>query len=401
MKKFFSLFLAIVLIFVTVGCTSAAKVKTEKVKFNKKLLKTTEFIDAGSKDTPLSVLREKPDDVTIFGEAVANKGQMVNFINKRNPAPKINCSVEQLVNHYYEEAELEGIRPDIAICQAIKETGSWNYGGDVVPEQNNYCGLGTTGGGVKGAYFDTPQLGVRAHIQHLLAYTSKEKPKLAIVDPRYELIEKFRPQIFGKIRTWTGLNGVWAVPGKQYGQDILNLWQQAQLPDASDASLQYANSQLEKNPDYLSYVYRGLVYFAKENYWNAQADFKTALEINPELSEALFNLALAQEKLNRPKEALVTYDKYLKLQPNSELGYYNRGNLYLQQKKYKEAIKDFRHTLEIEDRFVDAHNQIALAYFRQKKYKEAWQEIKIAATVNTTNKIVNENKSALEACIKK
>ena len=401
MKKFFSLFLAIVLIFVTVGCTSAAKVKTEKVKFNKKLLKTTEFIDAGSKDTPLSVLREKPDDVTIFGEAVANKGQMVNFINKRNPAPKINCSVEQLVNHYYEEAELEGIRPDIAICQAIKETGSWNYGGDVVPEQNNYCGLGTTGGGVKGAYFDTPQLGVRAHIQHLLAYTSKEKPKLAIVDPRYELIEKFRPQIFGKIRTWTGLNGVWAVPGKQYGQDILNLWQQAQLPDASDASLQYANSQLEKNPDYLSYVYRGLVYFAKENYWNAQADFKTALEINPELSEALFNLALAQEKLNRPKEALVTYDKYLKLQPNSELGYYNRGNLYLQQKKYKEAIKDFRHTLEIEDRFVDAHNQIALAYFRQKKYKEAWQEIKIAATVNTTNKIVNENKSALESCIKK
>ena len=112
-------------------------------------------------------------------------------------------------------------------------------------------------------------------------------------------------------------------------------------------------------------------------------------------------MALAQEKLNRPKEALVTYDKYLKLQPNSELGYYKRGNLYLQQKKYKEAIKDFRHTLEIEDRFVDAHNQIALAYFRQKKYKEAWQEIKIAATVNTTNKIVNENKSALESCIKK
>lgn len=402
MKKIFSLCLAVMLIFFTAGCTSAAKVKTEKVKFDKKLLKTTEFIDVGAKDTPLSVLREKPEDVTIFGDAVANQGQMVNFIKKRNPAPKINCTVEELVKYYYEEAEIEGIRPDVAICQAIKETGTWNYGGDVVPEQNNYCGLGTTGGGVKGAYFDTPQLGARAHIQHLLSYATTRPPKLAIIDPRYELIQKFRPQIFGKIQNWTGLNGVWAVPGKQYGQDILNLWQQAQLPDASDASLEYANSQLAKNSaDVANFVYRGLVYFERQEYWNAQADFKTALEMEPNLSEAVFNLALTQEKLNRPKDALKTYDKYLQLQPNSELGYYNRGNLKLQQKKYKDAIKDFRRTLEIEERFADAHNQIALAYFRQKKYQDALTEIRKAAEVNTTNKIVNKNKSALEACIKK
>ena len=402
MKKFFSLFLTVLLIFATVGCSSAAKVKTEKVKFNKKLLKTTEFIDAGAKDTPLQVLRESPEDVTIFGDATVTQGQMVNFIKKRNAAPKINCTVEELVNYYYEEAELEGIRPDITICQAIKETGSWNYGGDVVPEQNNYCGLGTTGGGVKGAYFDTPQIGARAHVQHLLSYATTRPPKLAVVDPRYELIQKFRPQIFGKIQNWTGLNGVWAVPGNQYGQDILNLWQQAQLPDASDASLEYANLQLAKNPnDAINYVYRGLVNFARQDYWGAQADFKTAGEIAPEMSDAVFNLALSQEKLNRTKDALATYNKYLEMNPKSELGYYNRGNLYLNLKDYKKAVADFRSTLEIEERFVDAHNQIALAYFRQKKYQDAWNEIKKAAEVNTTNKIVNENKAALEACIKK
>jgi tetratricopeptide (TPR) repeat protein len=89
------------------------------------------------------------------------------------------------------------------------------------------------------------------------------------------------------------------------------------------------------------------------------------------------------------------------MKPKSELGYYNRGNLYLQQKNYKEAIADFKRTLKIEERFVEAHNQIALAYFRQKKYAEAWQEIKKAAEVNTTNAIVNENKVALENCIVK
>lgn len=402
MKKLFSLFLAVMLIFLTAGCTDAARNKAPKVKFNKKILKSTQLLDAGEKDVPFMLLREKVEDVTIFGAPVANQGQMINFIRKRNAEPKLNCTVEELVNFYYIEAGREGIRPDVAICQAIKETGTWNYGGDVVPEQNNYCGLGTTGGGVKGAYFETPQIGVRAHIQHLLAYATTTPPRIEIVDPRYELIEKWRPQIFGKIKTWTGLNGNWAVPGNQYGQDILNLWQQAQLPDASDASLEYADRQLFENPDKAAaYVYRGLVYYAQENFWGAQADFKTALEIEPNLSAAMFNLALAQSKLKRTDDAIATYDRYLKLEPESELGYYNRGHLKLSQNNFDDAIKDFERTLAIEGRFVDAQNEIAIAHFRQKKYADAWKDIQTAAEINTTNKIVNANKSKLQACIKK
>ena len=239
MKKFFSLALILMLILSVTACVDAAK--KEKVKFNKKQLKKLELVEAPAQGSPMIVLREDYSDVPIFGAAVATQAQMVNFIKNRNPAPKINCTVEQLVHLYYVEAEREGIRPDIALCQAIKETGSWNYGGDVVPEQNNYCGLGTTGGGVKGAFFETPQLGVRAHIQHLLSYTSKRPPKVEIVDPRYELIQKFRPQIFGKLTKWTELNGVWAVPGNHYGEDILNLWLEAQMPDGSDASLEAAD----------------------------------------------------------------------------------------------------------------------------------------------------------------
>ena len=400
MKKIFSLTLAVILILLTVGCADA-KDKPEKIKFNKKMLKSVELVDAGARDIPMMILRESPEDVTIFGEPVANQGQMINFINKRNAAPKINCTVEELVGYYYEEAGREGIRPDVAICQAIKETGTWNYGGDVVPEQNNYCGLGTTGGGVKGAYFETPQLGVRAQIQHLLAYTSTEPPKLEIVDPRYELIQKYRPQIFGKIKTWTGLNGVWAVPGTRYGHEILNMWQQAQIPDASDASLEYAYDKLAANPDAEAYVYRGLVYFAQENYYGAQSDFKTALRLEPELSEALFNLALTQERLQLTTAAIETYDKFLALNPENSYAYYNRGRMKLAQKNYNDAIKDFRSALDIEGRFADAQNEIAIAHFRQKKYEEALQDIRTAAEINTTNSTVNTNLAKLEACVKK
>lgn len=146
--------------------------------------------------------------------------QMVAFLNKNNQSPKITCSVRELCQAFLDEGAIEGVAGDIAFCQAIKESGWFRFGGDVVPEQNNYCGLGTTGGGVKGAYFDTAQMGIRAQIQHLKAYASTEPLKKVCVDPRYSLVSK------GSAKNWEDLNGKWAVPGKDYGQDILRLHKQ-------------------------------------------------------------------------------------------------------------------------------------------------------------------------------
>lgn len=72
---------------------------------------------------------------------------MVRFIRQRNANPKLNAPLEDVVQAYYDEAGREGIRPDVALCQALKETGYFAYGGDVSPEQNNFCGLGATGNG--------------------------------------------------------------------------------------------------------------------------------------------------------------------------------------------------------------------------------------------------------------
>ena len=220
MKKFLNLALIVTLILSLTACASAAK--KEKVKFDKRALKKIELATSPRHGQPMIVLRENYSDVPIFGEPVATQEQMVNYINKRNPNPKLNCTVKQLVHLYYLEAGREGIRPDIALCQALKETGVWAYGGDVVPEQNNYCGLGTTGGGVKGEFFATARLGVRAHIQHLLAYSSTRRPTTPVVDPRYSIVR----QAYGSrtLGRWQDLNGRWAVPGNFYGQEILSMF---------------------------------------------------------------------------------------------------------------------------------------------------------------------------------
>ncbi|WP_293729257.1 glucosaminidase domain-containing protein [uncultured Phascolarctobacterium sp.] len=169
---------------------------------------------------------ELPDNyqsISIFGEAEATKAQAVALIKANNPQVRLACSVEELVDLYWQEAEREGVRPDIALAQSVVETGFYRYGGDVQHHQNNFCGLGTTGGGVSGASFKTPEIGVRAHIQHLLAYTQKRRPKTAIVDPRYELAHNIRLER-GVVDTWYGLNGTWAM-GSLYCEKIMAAYQ--------------------------------------------------------------------------------------------------------------------------------------------------------------------------------
>lgn len=166
-----------------------------------------------------------PVDLTneaILGQAMATPQQCVQYLLRVNPAPALSVSPQELVAYYYEEGAREGIRPDVAFAQALKETGYFRYGGTVTPDQNNYCGLGTTSSTVKGMYFPSARLGVRAHIQHLLAYASTKQPTEPVVDPRYTLVRS----IYGSktLDTWRDLNGRWAVPGHTYGQSIMELF---------------------------------------------------------------------------------------------------------------------------------------------------------------------------------
>jgi hypothetical protein len=108
------------------------------------------------------------------------------------------------------------------MAQALLETGFFRFGGDVLPAQNNFAGIGATGGGARGASFESARQGVRAHIQHLLAYTTVREPLRPIVDPRYHIVRSL-PQYFAQCSTWESLGGKWAIPGHGYGERIVKM----------------------------------------------------------------------------------------------------------------------------------------------------------------------------------
>lgn len=208
---------------------SETKVSTERKSFRERvdaiLAQIDESYDGEKKHYavfPGTPIITSVYDEHIMGTAMATEAQCVSFLLRNNPLPKISVSPEELVAAYYEEASKEGVRPDVAFAQALHETGFFNYGGTVTPDQNNYCGLGTTSSTVKGHYFPSARMGVRAHIQHILAYTTDRLPTEELIDPRYYVAKNAYGSL--GIDKWSGFNGRWAVPGVGYGEKVLTIF---------------------------------------------------------------------------------------------------------------------------------------------------------------------------------
>ncbi len=149
---------------------------------------------------------------------IKNEKQLYNFFMSKNPVAD-KKTVHTLAKLYITEARSEGINSDCAFIQMCLETGFLEYGNLVKKEWNNFCGLGAIDAEHPGERFATKKDGVRAHIQHLHAYSKDQDIKLVntCIDRRYKYV---KPR--GKAKTVFELAGTWAAD-KSYGQKLDNL----------------------------------------------------------------------------------------------------------------------------------------------------------------------------------
>lgn len=121
---------------------------------------------------------------------------------------------------YWQYGELTGLRPDILYAQAAKETGFGRYGGAVTPDMNNWAGIkikSPSGDKTEDhETFASPEDGVRAHFNHMCAYTGTEP----IGEPhdRYFVVKSI--SWAGTVENLEALGGRWC-PDLYYGYCIL------------------------------------------------------------------------------------------------------------------------------------------------------------------------------------
>ncbi len=155
--------------------------------------------------------------VPIMGRGSTTVPQLASFLLREHPQANAQ-EVLTLAEMYVEEARIEGVNHDVAFCQMCHETNYLRFGGDVSRHQNNFAGIGATGGGVPGDSFPDERTGIRAQIQHLKAYAGRKRLKRSLVDPRFWRVQR------GSAPYVENLTGKWAAD-PNYDTKIIQILQ--------------------------------------------------------------------------------------------------------------------------------------------------------------------------------
>ena len=182
--------------FVLTSCVSTKKLPAEY----------TENQQGGREIVPISR--------NLSAKGIKTQAELAAFFMQNNPGANRD-EVARLAGLYITEASAEGINSDCAFAQMCHETGFLTFGNLVTPEMHNYCGLGAIDAEHPGEFFESEEIGVRAHIQHLQAYAYPEGTPLhnELVDNRYKWVKK------GRAPTVFELAGTWAAD-KEYGEKL-------------------------------------------------------------------------------------------------------------------------------------------------------------------------------------
>ncbi|MCB1519094.1 MAG: glucosaminidase domain-containing protein [Hyphomicrobiaceae bacterium] len=153
--------------------------------------------------------------------ACATPGRMMSFATSRNG--RISSQFDGVATEYMRHGEALSVRWDYAFFQMLVETANLSFVGDVRASQNNFAGLGATGGGVRGEKFASVSDGVKAHLQHILMYAGEH-----IADPVAERTRKV--QEWGVLTSWqkslrgpmtfAQLTRKWSPKDRGYARDI-------------------------------------------------------------------------------------------------------------------------------------------------------------------------------------
>lgn len=156
--------------------------------------------------------------------ACATPGRLMAFAQSRNGA--LADKFDGVGTEYMRHGEALGLRWDYAFFQMMVETANLKFVGDVNAKQNNFAGLGATGGGEPGESFKSVSEGVKAHLQHVLMYTGEtvEEPVAERTRKVQEwgVLKSFQRGIKGAM-TYAHLTRQWSPKDRGYSKDIASV----------------------------------------------------------------------------------------------------------------------------------------------------------------------------------
>lgn len=207
-------------------------------------------------------------------------------------------------------------------------------------------------------------------------------------------------------------------------------YMQKNKPQEALLNLQEAIKLNPKDPRFFDAM--GLNYFAMETFDKSEESYKEALKINPKYTDARHNLGVLYNHLGRYDDAIREFELALQDElyrnrantlnalgwayykkgdyKNAEdafkktikhdrmylIAYDNLGKVYIDSKRYSEAVEILNQVLKLKSNYPEARLDLGIAYLKLGKTDEAKTEFESALALDPEGIIGKEAKKYLE-----
>jgi len=133
------------------------------------------------------------------------------------------------------------------------------------------------------------------------------------------------------------------------------------------------------------YFLRGIAKYNLDDLIGAEADFCTAIRLNPVYTQAYTYRAITRSRLGNYDDALQDFREAIELRPDLPGPYYSRGVTRLLNQQFEEAIADFDKFIRQENKVADAFICRGLSYLHLKDTTRAYENFDTAIRTNREN----------------
>ena len=137
------------------------------------------------------------------------------------------------------------------------------------------------------------------------------------------------------------------------------------------------------------HLFKGIAYRNKAMLDEAIAEYKKAIETNPNYAQAHYNLGLAYSGLGMRDEAAGEYNKAIEINPNLAEAHNNLGIIYHHRGIFGEAAIEYKMALEINPNYAQAHKNLGLVYADMEMLDQAIAELKKALEIDPSLDLVH------------
>lgn len=167
-----------------------------------------------------------------------------------------------------------------------------------------------------------------------------------------------------------------------------------------DLAVESYSHSIEQNPEFeAAYKFRGASYIRQKNFVDGETDLNKALELDPEYTDAVLELASMKYEAGSYQEAEELTDKVIETDPENAIAFALKGSILDKNEDYEGALSWFDKAVEANPEDGQLFMQRGIVHLFAGNHDKALDDVKTCRKLSGSHQVIQFNFGLIYLCI--